>query len=81
MIKWTFAYEQDYLSINVLDEKEDTRIAAFMDDPEEFLFVPAQEKNVWINLSKVKIVSRETVDEKAIEDVGIVTAQDQSSQS
>ena len=62
-IKWTFVFQADNISIDVMDETEDQRIVTAVNASEEILFISGKPREVCIRLDSVKLILREPVDE------------------
>lgn len=68
MIKWTFAFEESHIAVEVRDEAEDKRIAACLETPDLLLYAPGQGRDAYVNLRAVKVVIREEINEEALKD-------------
>lgn len=65
MIKWTFAFKDTHMAVEVRDQPEDERIDAEINSGQQFLFVPSNGKDAYVNLNQVQLIVREVIDENA----------------
>lgn len=62
MIRWTFFFTNDkHISVDVSQEAEDIRIQSDIESGTETLFVPSADKEVYVNLVLVTVISREEI--------------------
>lgn len=65
LIKWTFAFDEGHLSVEVRDENEDKRISDCVDTFVDLLLIPSAGKDAYINLKLCKAIIREELNEEA----------------
>jgi hypothetical protein len=63
MIRWTFVFENNNLSVEVRDEAEDKRISDGVETFIDLLLIPTVGKDAYINLKACRAIIREIVDE------------------
>jgi hypothetical protein len=64
-IRWTFAFHEGHLAVEVREEKEDQRISESVNSGVELLLIPGQGKDAYINLKRCKAIVREEINEEA----------------
>lgn len=64
-IRWTFAFENSSLGVDVRDEAEDTRISDAVNSFVDLILIPSPGKDAYINLKFCKAIVREIVNEEA----------------
>jgi hypothetical protein len=65
VIKWTFAFDEGSLAVEVRDEKEDERIGQCVDASLDWINIPTVGKDAFINLRMCKAIIREEINEQA----------------
>lgn len=65
LIKWTFAFDEGSLAVEVRDEKEDERIIECVDASLDWINIPTVGKDAFINLRMCKAIIREEINEQA----------------
>ena len=81
MIRWTFFFEEGNVKSDVKEEKEDERIAEFIDNNRSgWLDLPGDELDIAVNMAHVKCVVRQVVKpEDALELQPKTTAEEEKS--
>lgn len=65
MIRWSFFFEEGSVQSSVTEQAEDERIASEVEgDSPSWISLPGTNCNMYVNLSKVKAVAREIVNEE-----------------
>lgn len=80
MIRWTFFFDNEHIAADVDSEEEDLRIAKIIQSPSDSMIcIQGVDRDVFINLFKVKVSIREQIAQKPEEAFPKVMQEDQIS--
>lgn len=67
-IRWMFYFEEGSIQTETLIPEEDAKIRMMVrDNPKGTLVLPNTDMEIWVNLEKVKCITRQEIKEEVVE--------------